>query len=143
PPHGLVQLFEPDTRSGERPFLRAEQAYAQAARTFGYLRREQACKGKRDRDAGGVVHRAFAMGMAVDMRAHHGPIRASARPVSNQHARARGIIVSLDEHAGRRERAVGQSAERVDGFGADAERRIPAPPLRPLDPDTAPTPASG
>src|SRR5262249_61873013 len=88
PPRRLVHLFEPDARSDEAPFLRAEQAYAQAARTFGYLRREQACKSKRDRYAAGVIHCAFAMRMAVDIRADHDPIRAADRQVRNHHAPA-------------------------------------------------------
>src|SRR5262249_8432997 len=122
-PRGLVHSFEPDARSDEAPFLRAEQAYAQAARTFGYVRREQACKPKRDRDAAGVIHRAFAMRMAVDMRADHDPIRASARQIGNQHARARGIIIAGDAHAGGWRRAVRRTADRVRRFDADAERR--------------------
>src|SRR5262245_51893030 len=56
------------------------------------------------------------------MRAHHDPIRASARQVGNQYARARGMIVGLDDHAGLRQ-AVWQSTERVRRFDANAERR--------------------
>ncbi len=87
------------------------------------MRREQACKRERDRDAGGVVDRAFAMRMAVDMRADHDPIRASARQVGNQHARPRGMIIAVDDHAGGRERAVRRTAQRLRRFGTDAERR--------------------
>jgi hypothetical protein len=63
------------------------------------------------------------MRVSVDMRAHHDQIRASTRQVGNQHARAGGMIVNLDDHTGRWQRAVGQSTERVHRFGADAERR--------------------
>src|SRR4051812_45357934 len=59
-PLGLVHPFEPDARSDEAPFLGAEQAYSQAARTSRYVRREPACKRERDRDAGRVVDGAFA-----------------------------------------------------------------------------------
>src|SRR2546429_8533400 len=123
PPRRLVLLSEPDTRSEEAPFPRAEWAYAQAARTFGYVRREQASKPERDRHAGGVIHRAFAMRAAVDMRADHDPIRASARQDGNQHARPRAMIITVDDHAGDWARAVRQTAERLRRFDADAERR--------------------
>src|SRR5262249_10473791 len=117
--------FEPNARSDEAPFLGAEQAYAQAARTCGYVRGEQACKPERDRHAGGVIHRAFAMRMAVDMGADHDPIRASARQVGNQDARARGMLIAFDDQASGGELAVRQTAERLRRFNADAERRDP------------------
>src|SRR5882757_6736023 len=63
-PLDLVHPFEPDARSDEAPFLGAEQAYAQAARTSGCARRKPACQRERDRDACRVVDGAFAMGMA-------------------------------------------------------------------------------
>ena len=66
------------------------------------------------------------MRMAVDMRADHDPIRTSARPVGNQYARPRGMIIAVDDHAGGWERAVWQTAERVCCFNADAERRDPS-----------------
>src|SRR5262249_24767559 len=98
-------------------------AYSQATRTSRYVRREQACKPERHRDARSVIHRAFAMGMAVDMGANHDPIRASARQVGNQHARPRGIIIAIDDHPGSWERAVRRTAERLRRFDTDAERR--------------------
>src|SRR5262249_29710711 len=134
PPRGLVHSFEPKARSDEAPFLGAEQAYAQAARTFTYVRREHACKRERHRDAGGVIHRAFAMRMAIDMRADHDPILASARQVCNQHARPRGMIIAIDDHARSWKRAVRRTAERLRRFDTDAERRNPGAAVAPARP---------
>ena len=103
-----------------------------------------ACKPERHRDAGGVVDRAFAMRMTVDMRTDHDPIRASARQVGNQHVRPRGMIIAVDDHAGG-----WQACRPANGATPPPFRhrcRVPgclAPPLRPLEPDTGPTPASG
>src|SRR5258708_40092616 len=74
-------------------------------------------------DALPIFHGAFAMRVAVDMRADHDPIRASARQVGKEYARARGMIVAVDDHAGDWEPAVRQTAERLRRFDADAERR--------------------
>src|SRR5207249_3407056 len=114
-------------RSDEAPFLGAEQAYSQAARTSGHMRREQACKPERNCDAGGVIHRAFAMRMAVDMRADHDPIQPSARQIGNHHVRPRGMIIAVDDHAGGWERAVRRTAEHLRRFDADPERWDPGP----------------
>src|SRR5262249_58968253 len=75
-------------------------------------------------------------------RADHDPIRAWAGQVGNEHARARGMIVAVDDHAGDWEPAVRQTAERLRRFDADAERRDAGAAV-PSTRDTAPTPPSG
>jgi hypothetical protein len=77
---------------------------------------------QRHRNAGGVVDRALAMGMAVDMRADHRPIRTAARQIGNQHGCARGMILAVENDARGCRRAVRERAQRLGRLGGDAER---------------------